>query len=78
MQVMPEEEGLQGVWFSAKVLKLKDKRVLVLYDELLTEDGHLLSSAFASGPMGLVCDFFVVFICPFSSLYRWSHSNLVF
>ncbi|CAK9267142.1 unnamed protein product [Sphagnum jensenii] len=49
VEVMPEEEGLRGVWFSAKVLKLKDKKVLVLYDELLTEDGHLLSSPFASG-----------------------------
>jgi hypothetical protein len=46
MQVMSEEEGLRGGWFSAKVLVMKDKQALLLYDELLAEDGPFLSSSF--------------------------------
>ncbi len=41
MQVMSEEEGLRGGWFSAKVLTLTKTEALVVYDELLTDDGHL-------------------------------------
>jgi hypothetical protein len=41
---MSEEEGLRGGWFSAKVLVMKDKQALLLYDELLAEDGPFLSS----------------------------------
>jgi hypothetical protein len=41
MQVMSEEEGLRGGWFSAKVLTLTETEALVVYDELLTDDGHL-------------------------------------
>jgi hypothetical protein len=41
MQVMSEEEGLHGGWFSAKVLTLTETEALVVYDELLTDDGHL-------------------------------------
>lgn len=44
LQVMSEEEGLRGGWFSAKVLVMKDKQALLLYDELLAEDGPFLSS----------------------------------
>jgi hypothetical protein len=39
MQVMSEEEGLRGGWFSAKVLTLTETEALVVYDELLTDDG---------------------------------------
>lgn len=41
MQVMSEEEGLHGGWFSAKVLMLTETEALVVYDELLTDDGDL-------------------------------------
>ncbi|CAM6052088.1 unnamed protein product [Sphagnum compactum] len=40
VEVMSEEEGLRGGWFSAKVLVMKDKQALLLYDELLAEDGQ--------------------------------------
>jgi hypothetical protein len=46
MQVISEEKGLRGGWFSAKVLGMKDKQALLLYDELLAEDGPFLSSSF--------------------------------
>lgn len=39
MQVMSEEEGLRGGWFSAKLLALTELEALVVYDELLTDDG---------------------------------------
>ncbi|KAJ7565664.1 hypothetical protein O6H91_02G069900 [Diphasiastrum complanatum] len=39
VEVVPDEEGLHGVWFSAKALTVKDNQVLVLYDELLADDG---------------------------------------
>ncbi len=48
MQVMSEEEGLRGGWFSAKVLTLTETEALVVYDELLTDDGHLSLSLFPS------------------------------
>lgn len=40
---MPEEEGLQGGWFIAKVLSMTPKGALVVYEDLMTDDG-LLSS----------------------------------
>ena len=39
---MSEEEGLRGGWFSAKVLMMTDKEALVVYDDLLTDDGLFL------------------------------------
>ncbi len=39
MQVMSEEEGLRGGWFSGKVLMLTEEAALVAYDELLNDDG---------------------------------------
>jgi len=38
---MSEEEGLRGGWFSAEVLMMTDKEALVVYDNLLTDDGLL-------------------------------------
>ena len=40
---MPEEDGLQGGWFIAKVLSMKPKEALVVYDDLMTDDGMLSS-----------------------------------
>lgn len=42
MQVMSEEEGLRGGWFSGKVLMLTEEAALVAYDELLNDDGFSL------------------------------------
>ncbi|XP_057828470.2 uncharacterized protein LOC131039690 isoform X2 [Cryptomeria japonica] len=39
VEVVSDEEGLRGVWFAAKVLSLKDGKALVLYDELLSDEG---------------------------------------
>ena len=36
---MPEEDGLQGGWFIAKVLSMTSKNALVVYDDLMTDDG---------------------------------------
>jgi hypothetical protein len=38
---MPEENGLQGGWFIAKVLTMTPKEALVVYDDLMTDDGLL-------------------------------------
>lgn len=38
---MSEEEGLRGGWFSANVLMMTDKEALVVYDDLLSDDGLL-------------------------------------
>ncbi|KAJ7528509.1 hypothetical protein O6H91_15G006200 [Diphasiastrum complanatum] len=40
VEVVPDEEGLQGVWFSAKVLSTNGNQALVVYDELLADDGN--------------------------------------
>jgi hypothetical protein len=39
---MSAEEGLRGGWFSARVIMMADKEALVIYDDLLTDDGSLL------------------------------------
>lgn len=39
MQAMSEEVGLRGGWFAGKVMRITDREVLVIYDELLTENG---------------------------------------
>lgn len=39
VEVVSDEEGLRGVWFSAKVLNLKDGKAFVSYDELLSDEG---------------------------------------
>ncbi|KAL2623042.1 hypothetical protein R1flu_003247 [Riccia fluitans] len=39
VEVMNDEEGLRGGWFSAQVLEVKGAEVYVQYDELLTDDG---------------------------------------
>jgi hypothetical protein len=39
VEVMSEEEGLRGGWFSAKLLAFTEQEALVVYDELLTDDG---------------------------------------
>ncbi|CAM6129826.1 unnamed protein product [Calypogeia fissa] len=39
VEVMNDEEGLRGGWFSAKVLQLRPGEAFVLYDEILTDDG---------------------------------------
>ncbi|CAK9206439.1 unnamed protein product [Sphagnum troendelagicum] len=39
VEVMSEEEGLRGGWFSGKVLMLTEEAALVAYDELLNDDG---------------------------------------
>eukprot|EP01018_Ginkgo_biloba_P001781 Gb_15039 [translate_table: standard] len=39
VEVVSDEEGLRGVWFSAKVLSLKDGKAFVRYDELLSDEG---------------------------------------
>lgn len=39
VEVVSDEEGLRGVWFSAKVLNLKDGKAFVRYDELLSDEG---------------------------------------
>ena len=39
VEVVSDEECLHGVWFAAKVLSLKDGKTLVLYDELLLDEG---------------------------------------
>lgn len=36
---MPEEAGLQGGWFFAKVLSMTSRKALVVYDDLMTDDG---------------------------------------
>jgi hypothetical protein len=36
------EEGLRGGWFFAWVIMMADKEALVIYDDLLTDDGSLL------------------------------------
>eukprot|EP01018_Ginkgo_biloba_P018815 Gb_04223 [translate_table: standard] len=41
VEVVSDEEGLRGVWFSAKVLSLQDGKALVRYDELLSEEGSI-------------------------------------
>ena len=38
---MPGDEGLQGGWFIAKVLSMTPKEALVVYDDLMTDDGPL-------------------------------------
>lgn len=39
VEVVSDEEGLRGVWFSANVLSLKDGKAFVSYDELLSDEG---------------------------------------
>ncbi|CAM6029540.1 unnamed protein product [Sphagnum balticum] len=39
VEVMSAEEGLRGGWFSAQVIMMADKEALVIYDDLLTDDG---------------------------------------
>ncbi|KAG6550537.1 hypothetical protein Mapa_007906 [Marchantia paleacea] len=39
VEVMNDEEGLRGGWFSAQVLELKPGQAYVQYDEILTDDG---------------------------------------
>ena len=38
VQVLSDEEDLRGIWFSARVTKVEDQKVLVIYEQL-TEDG---------------------------------------
>ncbi|XP_024538169.1 uncharacterized protein LOC112348956 [Selaginella moellendorffii] len=40
VEIVPDEDGLQGVWFSAKVKTLNGDDALVVYDELLDDDGN--------------------------------------
>lgn len=40
---MTEEEGLQGGWFSGKVLRTIKGKAHVVYDELLDDDGWFSS-----------------------------------
>lgn len=39
VEVLSDEEGLRGVWFSARVLNVEHGKALVVYDELLSDDG---------------------------------------
>ncbi|XP_077245028.1 protein SWOLLEN 1-like isoform X2 [Tasmannia lanceolata] len=39
VEVLSDEDGLRGVWFSAKVLSLRDGKALVCYNELLQDEG---------------------------------------
>ncbi|XP_020263545.1 uncharacterized protein LOC109839500 isoform X3 [Asparagus officinalis] len=39
VEVMPDEEGLKGGWFSARVLDVKDNKAHVCYNNLLSDDG---------------------------------------
>ncbi|KAJ0970534.1 hypothetical protein J5N97_018493 [Dioscorea zingiberensis] len=39
VEVVTDEDGLRGVWFSARVLDLKDDKAYVCYDNLLTDEG---------------------------------------
>ncbi len=38
---MPGEDGLQGGWFIAKVVSMTPEEALVVYDDLVTDDGLL-------------------------------------
>lgn len=38
---MPADDGLQGGWFIAKVLSMTSKEALVVYDDLMSDDGML-------------------------------------
>lgn len=40
---MSDEEGLRGGWFSGKVLRVTKGQALVVYDELLDDDGWFSS-----------------------------------
>ncbi|KAI5082179.1 hypothetical protein GOP47_0001922 [Adiantum capillus-veneris] len=40
VEVMSDEKGLRGVWFSARVQSVDDEKVFVLYDDLLADDGY--------------------------------------
>ncbi|MCO5567891.1 hypothetical protein L7F22_021587 [Adiantum nelumboides] len=40
VEVMSDEKGLCGVWFSARVQSVDDEKVFVLYDDLLADDGY--------------------------------------
>ncbi|XP_039121949.1 uncharacterized protein LOC120258555 isoform X3 [Dioscorea cayenensis subsp. rotundata] len=39
VEVVADEDGLRGVWFSARVLDLKDDKAYICYDNLLTNEG---------------------------------------
>ncbi|KAM0935575.1 putative Agenet-like domain-containing protein [Dioscorea sansibarensis] len=39
VEVVADEDGLRGVWFSARVLDLKDDKAYICYDNLLTDQG---------------------------------------
>lgn len=39
VEVMSNEKGLRGVWFSARVQNVDGGKVFVLYDDLLSDDG---------------------------------------
>lgn len=39
VEVVSDEDGLRGVWFSAKVLNLKDGKAFVCYTDLLQDEG---------------------------------------
>eukprot|EP00268_Persea_americana_P064883 TRINITY_DN858_c0_g5_i3.p1 TRINITY_DN858_c0_g5~~TRINITY_DN858_c0_g5_i3.p1 ORF type:complete len:2953 (+),score=716.13 TRINITY_DN858_c0_g5_i3:281-9139(+) len=39
VEVVSDEDGLRGVWFSAKVLSLKDGKAYVCYTDLLQDEG---------------------------------------
>ncbi|KAL4178691.1 hypothetical protein AMTRI_Chr13g116350 [Amborella trichopoda] len=39
VEVVSDEEGLRGVWFSAKVQSIKDGKAFICYTELLNDEG---------------------------------------
>ncbi|XP_020587292.1 LOW QUALITY PROTEIN: uncharacterized protein LOC110029371 [Phalaenopsis equestris] len=40
VEVMSDEDGLRGAWFSARVLDMKDNKAYVCYNDFSTKEGH--------------------------------------
>nr|XP_009400686.1 PREDICTED: uncharacterized protein LOC103984852 isoform X1 [Musa acuminata subsp. malaccensis]XP_018681961.1 PREDICTED: uncharacterized protein LOC103984852 isoform X1 [Musa acuminata subsp. malaccensis] len=40
VEVVADEDGLRGAWFSAQVLDVKDGKAYVCYKDLLSDEGH--------------------------------------
>lgn len=41
LQVVADEDGLRGAWFSAQVLDVKDGKAYVCYKDLLSDEGKI-------------------------------------